>query len=296
MTPYIPSRLQLTDLAIGLLTVDTHRLGRDEFVLHSWLNPIRAPRAYFTCSLPRPASILQPCVSIPSTHDLFLSNINKTMLGLRELFYLHPDSKWYFLTGDDDYVNPHYLLNKLQHFNHTDPIFAGGAGLQGTCANTGEAVEFFSGAGGVIASHALMEATHHRMADWIEADWMRGTPGNFRDAGDVAIACFFQQLNYTRTYLRGFHVGNPRDSWMASLHSPGHRDYDDEVVQWHYIGHRAMLYGDVYFGMQMLDRMQANSQWELLANYARSLVVERFHQSLRSLTLIAGPEFAAMET
>ena len=296
LSPYVPPALPLEELVIGLLTVDTFQHDRDEFVLHSWGNPIRAPRVYFTCSIPRPEASLQPCVDIPQTHDLFLSNINKTMLGLRELYYKHPDAKWYFLSGDDDYVMPNYLLTKLQQLDHTQPIFAGGAGLNGKCANTGRAVEFFSGGGGMVASHALMKASAALMSDWIETSWMRGAPGNFRDGGDVAVACFFQELNATRVYLKGFHVGNPRDSWMASLHDIGHRDYHEEVNQWHYIGHSAFLYGDIYFGMQMVDRMHRNGQWALLAQYTRQLVMERYHQAKRSLTLIVGTEFINKQT
>ena len=296
LTPYEPSTLALDQLVIGLLTVDTWQHERDEFVLHTWMNPIRAPRTYFTCSIPRPHEALQPCVHIPDTHDLFLSNINKTMLGLRELYYKHPDAAWFMLSGDDDYVVPVHILHKLQKLNHSAPVFAGGAGIKGKCANTDADVEFFSGAGGIIASNGLMAATHHLMAEWIENKWMRGKEGNFRDGGDVAVACFFQELGYERTYLKGFHVGNPRDSWLMSFHDPNHRDYDDEVCQWHYIGHLAHLYGDIFFGMQMVDRLQSNKQWTQLATYARELIVERYYRQKRSLTLIVGSELASKQT
>ena len=90
MSPYVPPKSPLTDLAIALLTVDKRRYSRDEFVMQTWLNPVRAPRAYFTCAINRPADIYQPCLPIPDTNDLYLSNINKTLLVTPHITTHHP--------------------------------------------------------------------------------------------------------------------------------------------------------------------------------------------------------------
>ena len=288
MTPYVPPvTLTRSDLVIGLLSMDAYKFSRDEYVLHSWLNPVRAPFAFFACSVPRDASLLQPCLDIPDTSDAFISNINKTLLGLRELYYARPDAKWYWLSGDDDFINVDHTLSKLEALDHTQPLFVGGDIMKNErCAHDNQPVSFISGGPGMLASHALMAATHHLISPWVEQTWMRGTPGTARNAGDVAVACFFKAHGYSITHLPGFAWSNALEPADEGLHNQKHSDYHVETNNWHYVEKDRFLHADIFFSLQLIDRMQRNGQIALLGHYARELVIERFHQQKRSLALI----------
>ena len=229
MTPYKPPTRPLTDLAIALLTVHKYRWSRDEFVLHTWLNPVRAPRAYFACTIERPASALQPCLMVPHTSDEFLSNINKSMLGLRELYLRHPDSAWFHMSGDDDYVNPHYLLKKLEAYDPDLPYFIGGPTWDTKCAHNDRPIWFPSGGPGFVLSRALIKATMARMSDWVQTVWLRGTPGGPRDGGDVAIACFMAEFGYNLTHVRGFRIWTPKENSYERNMAVQHPQYHEEI-------------------------------------------------------------------
>ena len=287
MTPYSPPSLPPSALVIGLLSMDKYALRRSEVAMQTWLNPVRVPYGYFTCSIPRPPSLLQPCVRIPHTDDSFLSNVNKTLLGLRELYRLHSNASWYYLTGDDDYVNPHYLLRKLDAFDSSEPHFIGGNFLPPiSCANTGATVSVASGGPGLVVSNGLMQRTAHLMEPWLLNDWHPEGPGRGRDAGDVALSCFFAEQHQPATRLPGFAWSHPRDTADEGLVQASHADFHEERTNWHYVTRETMLEGDVFFALQMVDRMQRHGQLELLAQYARQMVLERFHQQKRNLDLL----------
>ena len=287
MTPYIPpSTLQPTDIVLLLLSMHTYTRTRGEYVMHSWVNQVKNPFAYFTCSVPR---LHQPCLEIPHTDDSFLSNINKTMIGLREIYYLHPTAKWYWITSDDGYVNSHFMRKKLQELDSSKPFFVGGNLLPPfPCPHNGRNAPMFSGGGGHVISNQLMKETAAKMESWLLNEWRAELHGRGRSGGDVALSCFFAQLGYSATHLPGFAYTNPQDSSdEEGFYNKEHVDFHEERQNWHYVKGVELLHADIFFSLQMVDRMQRNNQLDLLATYAREMIIERFHVQNRSAHLLS---------
>ena len=344
MTPYIPPTMPATDLVIGLLTVDRYRMARDEYVMHTWLTPQRAPRAYFTCTIPRPDHVRQPCVAIPNSNDEYLSNINKTLIGLREIYYQHPDAKWYdlhrrttdkhappshcvctrdapralprspllvphslpllwrrglrfWLSSDDAYVNVHYTLSKLEKLDSDSELLLGeGYDFGPPCPNTNKHVMYAAGGAGMIVSRALMQRVAPLIEPWLLNEWWPEKPGQDgggRQYGDVAVGCFFDQQNISMTWLPGHHHATPlfgpdRPSWETTLSNPqpGDPHNHPEVNNWHYVDRDVFMQADLFYGLQMVDRMERNGQVAELAHYARQVIAERYYQQQRSMELL----------
>ena len=113
----------------------------------------------------------------------------------------------FHLSGDDDYVNPHYLLKKLEDYDADQPYFFGGPTWGPTpCAHNQKDIHFPSGGPGFVASRGLMKLTHDKMSHWIEDIWLHGTPGGPRDGGDVAAVCFFDDQGIPMTHVKGFRI------------------------------------------------------------------------------------------
>jgi hypothetical protein len=264
-------------MALLLISMHDYESTRGEFVMSSWLNPIRNPYAYFTCSVPRSH---QPCIMIPHTSDVYVSGVNKTLLGLRELYYLHPSAKWYWITTDDAFINSHYLRKKIEGLNHSTPILAGGVLLPPIeCPNTGRTTPILGGGGGQVISNQLIKETAHLIEPWLVNNWRaESLLGRGRSGGDVALGCFFAQQGYPVTHLPGFSYSNPKDDRdEPGFFDPSHIDFHEERNNWHYVRGVELLYADVFFGLQMIDRMERNHQLGALATYAREMVVERFY-------------------
>ena len=183
----------------------------------------------------------------------------------------------FHLSGDDDYINPHYLLKKLENYDADQPLFFGGPTWGPvSCAHNHQEVHFPSGGLGIVASRGLLKMTHDKMSHWIENIWLKGAPGGTRDLGDVASLCFFDDMGVNMTHIRGFRIWTPKEPGFEHSMLENHSQYHEEVNNWHYVRMEIFLYADILFGQQMVDRMHRNGQVEELAAYTRQLIMERF--------------------
>ena len=245
----------------------------------------------------RQAHVLQPCLTIPDSNDAYISNINKTLIGLRELYRMHPDARWFWLSSDDAYINVHYTLRKLQKLDGDSELLLGEGYDNGPpCVNDGQHVMYPAGGAGMIVSRALMQRVHSLIEPWLLNEWMPekpGQPGDGRQYGDVAVGCFFAQHGVRMTWLPGHHHATPlfgadRPPWETTLSHPqaGEPHYHDEVNNWHYVERGLFFQADLFYGLQMVDRMERNGQISQLGQYAREVLAERFYQQNRSMALL----------
>lgn len=303
MTPMHQSTLRAEDLAIGLLTVDRYKFTRDEYSMQTWLTPLQAPRAYFTCTVPRDPALRQPCLRIPHSNDLYLSNVNKTLIGLRELYLRHPDSKWFWLSSDDAYINVDYTLNKLEHLDPERDYYVGHAIKGPVCADTQRAISYVTGGAGMLVSRALMRRAAPLIEPYLLRVWFNSTDAalmvSSQRFGDVCAGCFFASLGVSLTELPGFHIGHPtypNDAYGWRSAFMDHRTAGAEVNNWHYVSGIGFLHADLFYTLQRIDRWQRHGHMAEMANYARTMAAERFHAQQRNMELLAFWRKTAGET
>ena len=281
-----PMRYSRRDIAVSLLTVDVHKFTRDEAVLHAWLNPQRLPYGYFGVAIERAAELLQPTLLIPSTSDVFVSNLNKTLIALRELHRRHPHAAWYVQTSDDAYFDVDALLLKLEELDSDALVYAGGAYVPDwPCWNTGRKVDYIGGGSGFAVSHGLMERYGEQIERWMSRVWLSAEGYNHSDyvLGDIMAGCFMDELGVRMTHIGGGHGAVPASA------TPADRDFpstDHRWWAWHYVPIPEMLDVDLFFTLQRIDQMQRHSQLDELARFSRERAVEHWQQQKRSLTLV----------
>ena len=283
--PYRRStRYTRNDIAVSLLTVDSHKVTRDEAVVLSWLTPQRLPYGYFGVSIPRAPEYLQPQLRIPHTSDVFISNLNKTFIALRELYRLHPDKAWYSQTSDDAYFDVDALLLKLEAYDANDVIYAGGAYRDWECWPTGHTVPYVGGGSGFSLSRGFMKRYADVIEPWMASVWTSEEGRNHTDwvLGDIMVGCFADQHGVNMTHIGGGHGAVPYGV------TPDDRDFplDHRWWAWHYVPLWEMLDADLFFALQRIDQVERHQQWKELAQLSREAAIEHTWQQKRSLRLL----------
>ena len=285
-------RYTRNDVALTLLTVDAYAYDRDEACMQTWLTQERWPTAYFGVSKPRPCELQQPTLLIPHTDDLYLSNLNKTMIGLRELFRLHPNKSWYMQSSDDSYLDIDALLVRLDAFDSEEVWYIGGQrGRQVRCWLTegtekGAFMDYFAGGVGFIVSHGLMVRYASEMESWMNEEWLspRGRTEGSTVFGDVMVGCFMHQHGIQPTHIQGGHTKRPTvgDEGGEDFPSADHRWWG-----WHYLTPQDMVDAHLFFTLQRIDTLRRYAQWEEMTLHARRAAFESHSRTLRSLAQIS---------
>ena len=280
-----PVRYSRHDVAVSLLTVDTHKFTRDESVLHAWLNRQRLPFGYLGVAIERSPLLLQPTLPIPLTSDVFISNLNKTLVAMRELHRLHPHKAWYVSTSDDAFFDVDALLLKLDAVDSEALVYAGGAYVHAwPCWNTGREVDYIGGGSGFALSHGLMERYGEEIEGWMARVWLSAEGVNHTDhvLGDIMAACFMDEMGIRMTHIGGGHGAVPAGATSADPNFPA----DHRWWAWHYVPQHEMLDVDLFFTLQRVDQMHRHAQLDELARFSRDRAMEHWHQQKRSLTLV----------
>ena len=282
-----PTRYSINDIAMSLLTVDAYKLDRDEACMHTWMTPQRAPFAYFGVSIPRHDMLLQPTVLVPQTDDSFVSNLNKTMIPLRELYRQFPDKKWFMQTSDDAYLDVDTLVMRLDDYDSDDVLYVGGATSPNRdCWLTGTKMDYIGGGLGYIVSAGWMKKYGEEIEGWIAHEWLStvGRANGLTKYGDAMVGCFMRQHDINITHIVGGHGDWPIPGYDGGEDFP---HIDQRWWGWHHLDPHRLVDVHLLFTLQRIDQLQAHSQWEELANYARLLAAEHRHKGLRTLRMLA---------
>lgn len=139
-------------------------------------------------------------INLPATGEDYSSITNKQF---KMMYYMtqHYPSKYYLLTGTDNYYVGKQLLNIISNFDDAKNYYAGGKGENRVIQ--GKTIYFHSGGGGLILSHNLMLAlinilnikedynshilSFHEKWKLIAPDWLHV-------ASDVALAYYIETL------------------------------------------------------------------------------------------------------
>ena len=282
-----PQRYRREDMAVTLLTVDIHKHTRDEAVMHSWLTPLRLPFGYFGVSIERPTSLQQPTLPIPLTSDIFVSNLNKTFISLRELYLRFPTKHWFVQTSDDAYFDADALLLKLDAFDSDDVLYVGGAFRPDwPCWPTGHNISYVGGGSGFALSRGFMRKFAAEIEPWMTTVWL--SPHGYQQPewmlGDIMVGCFADQHGLLMTHIRGGHGAVPAGAPASDRDFPA---ADHRWWAWHYVPVEEMVDVDLFFALQRIDQVERHVQWRELAAISREAAVEHHWQQKRSLALLA---------
>ena len=289
-----PRRYNREDIAFTILTVDHYKYDRDEGCLHGWLSRHRAPLAYFGVTVERPAELLQPTLLIPDTGDGYISNLNKTLLALVQLYHLHPHLAWYMQTSDDAYIDVDALLLKLDAFDSDDVLYLGGSTVDGAhCWLTDSSIDYFEGGSGFVLSAGLMKKFAGEAGEWITQQWLSEEGRRHEETmfGDLMVGCFMKERGVGLTKLLGGHNQTPAGvtDWDEDFPAEDHRWWG-----WHYVQPEDHTAIDLFFRLQRIDQLERHGQWNALLQLSRDIAIEAHEQLSRSWALlqnaIAHPE------
>ena len=286
--PYVSAsggRYSEKDLAMSILTVDRYKLDRDEATLLTWASPLRLPFGFLgvPSSVPRPAELLQPQLVIPETNDLFVSNLNKTFIALRELYRLYPDKPWFMQGSDDAYIDVQTLLLRLDELDSSDVLYVGGARNTAFCPTANASVTYIGGGLGFIVSNGFMKRYAEDIEPWMVREWGSEEMTGPRIFGDLMVGCFAHAHHVNVTHILGGHGEIPNAASMAWDEYP----YDNG--RWwgmHHINPPALLDIHLYMDLQRVDQLIVNEEWSALGNFSRILALEHHINAHRKLSLL----------
>ena len=281
-----PRRYSKHDIAITLLTVDHYKFTRDEACMHSWLSSYRTPLAYFGVTVERPTELLQPTLVIPGTSDGYISNLNKTLLALVQLYHAHPNASWFLQSSNDAHVDLDALLLRLEPHDSEQVLYLGGSTVDGAdCWLTGSKVDFFEGGSGFVLSRGWMRRYAGEVVGWINERWMseEGRRHEETKFGDLMVGCFMKERGVQLTKLLGGHNQTPVGvtSWDEDFPVHDHRWWG-----WHYVQAEEQVDVDLFFRLQRIDQLERHGQWTSLLQLSRELAIDAHAQLNRSWTLL----------
>jgi hypothetical protein len=108
------------DMVVGIYTGDNIELSRAVAVRDTWLSRLPNNTVFFY------AGSDHPHIPTLGLSDQFgegkVDEVNMVqLLGLRHMYEANPGARWYFIVGDDTYLNLDYALAMLQDYDHTVP-------------------------------------------------------------------------------------------------------------------------------------------------------------------------------
>ena len=152
----------------------------------------------------------------------YASASDKQYYGLKKLYEMHPDKKWFYITGCDAYIFSENLVNELSKFDSSQDYYIGGDFYQASISN----IDFFMprGGPGFALSRSLVAKILIRFDEIISIietfdPWLQ-------TACDRTL-CYFllTMFGVKPTYVKGFYTWPP---YFYSAKHPKVR-YGDEI-------------------------------------------------------------------
>ncbi|CAF1378893.1 unnamed protein product [Didymodactylos carnosus] len=246
-------------------------------VRDTWLS--RVTNYYILSSTPY--SYL-PVTVIPNTGEDYLSNMKKTFYGMPVIYKeqlakpVEMRQKWFYLIGDDTYVNVRHLIKRLDPYDYQQAYFVGGSSGKEVCYEvdgTRNPITFGGGGAGLLFSWKLFELLQPNLTDYVDNKWVKTNA-----MSDVAIACLIQRVGYQLTYVNGFWPLTP--ARMVQLSGRAAMNQDPEPNNFHYVQPPEMIDLDEFYSFQYIDRLANDQNLQELTEFTR-LFVKKYYELVR---------------
>jgi hypothetical protein len=160
-------------------------------------------------------------VHLKGVKNDFKSSTYKQWYGLKHMYQLHPNAKFFFLIGTDTYINVQNLLNMLKTYNPLEKIYLGGHGDTRIIIENRKLTQiyFHSGGAGFILSNSTMKMVYPIIDVWIDY-WKLLTSvvnKNLNVACDVSIAYLLKKYNMAKVHINNNFFGCNWKGMISSI-------------------------------------------------------------------------------
>jgi len=221
------------------------------------------------------------------------------LYAIREIYYAHPDKKWYFNYGCDNYVNTDYMNLMLDQYDHTQDLWIASfpvtermptfVDMTKHPKGKGKTYQWALGSSSWVMSNSVAKA----FAEYIDV-FLTDPDYDFKKTG-VAKVCYcpdkvaglvLSLLGFKITALSGKWA---RGKWaplsMDSVGSYGDNGYAaGENIVYHYVSPRKMLAADQKAQHEKLDRIINADDAQGVVDMTRETIDHHF-RALRKLQI-----------
>ena len=177
--------------------------------------------------------------------------------------------KWYYLGGDQTYINIDHILKKLDEYDHTRPLFLGNPSNRTTCKDRQgrkHSVNFPSINTGLILSSKLIQLMITQLKE--------KNTGNI----DMTLTCLIYRLDVKLTTMAGY-WSSENQPWLE-LDDQEEKNFDPEPNNFHVISPDEMYDIDEFYSFLQIDRLVHDQNWKELTDYTRRFLTNHY-QTLR---------------
>ncbi len=144
----------------------------------------------------------------------YASASDKQYYGLKKLYEMYPDKKWFYITGCDSYIFAENLVSALSKYNPSDDYYIGGDFSNHTILNSHCLMP--KGGPGFALSISLVRKIIVRFDEIINA--IKTFDNDLQKACDLTLCYFIEKwLGIEPVYLSGFYdwppYSYPKDSY-----------------------------------------------------------------------------------
>lgn len=263
----------LSDITILVFTAGIFHSTRARATFDTW--GLRVPNLYYVSDSVDPYIGAERMAAFPEAGTNHVSNVWKSLAGIRWAVETKNETGWYLLVGCDTYVNIEFLMQKLSLLNSKEKIISGGELLSQSCWMG--RVQYPSGGAGIILSRPVVV----EMAKQLDTFWnsnLWNKIGELSGAGDLCITCWAYHLGAEWKQLTGMYSQPPQfyadGGNEKCLLNPLCPFYSPKVASLHYIKPPMMIHLDEYFLRQQIDLAYGDA--DRLYDLAHQLLTHHF--------------------